>query len=207
MPKSGVSRPLASPPATATSGHVRFFAWYLTSRLCLRFVPGSRSRPPPTYVPAILFIVSSEFPLPCCVFIKDHEEMYAEGNRHHSSNQCWIGMSKHNPQPDPPRCEAQVHWVSHVAVEPNRHQPLRRSDRSRRSASRPPEVPDAAQRNRESQHRRNCRQPSQIGCPSRCNPETEPPGQQPEPQAEERRAHCQRRQRGRPSIAVRDRNA
>jgi hypothetical protein len=27
------------------------------------------------------------------------------GKRYHREDQCWIGMSKHNPQPDPPRCE------------------------------------------------------------------------------------------------------
>src|SRR5439155_21708087 len=56
----------------------------------------------------------------------------------------------------------------------------------------PPEVPNAASSNRESQHRWNRRQPSPTHRPRRFYAEAEPPRQEPGPWGEERPAHCQR---------------
>src|SRR5439155_8764111 len=62
----------------------------------------------------------------------------------------------------------------------------------------PPEVPNAAESNRESQHRWNRRQPSPTRRPRRFYAEAEPPRQEPEPEGEEGPAHCQRRCRAHP---------
>src|ERR1700720_4516356 len=113
-------------------------------------VPGSHAWPPATDVPAILFVVCAEFLAQGWLFIKHHKQMNAESNRRHGSDHRRIGATEHNPQSDPPCCEAHVHGVANVAIETHHDQPLRWSDRYRRAASGPPEIPDAAQRNRES---------------------------------------------------------
>src|SRR5271167_2917353 len=152
----------------------------------LWLVPASHTRPPSIDVPAILFVGCPEFPAQSWLFIKDDEQMYGECNRYHGSNRHWVGLSEYNPQPDPSPCEALVHGVPHVAVETHHYQSFRRSDRGRCAASRPAEVPDAAQGNSESQHRRKCSQPSPMCCAHHFHAETEPLRQQPEPQGEER---------------------
>src|SRR5262249_60504543 len=95
-------------------------------------------------------------------------------------SRCWIGVPEDPPQPNPPCCEAHVHGVPHVAVETHYYQSLWRSDRSRCAVSRPPEVPDAAQGNRESQHRRKRSQPTSMCCARHFHAETKPLRQQPE---------------------------
>src|SRR5208282_547960 len=170
----------------------------------LRFVPASHTRPPSMHVSAIQFVICPEFPTQSWLFIKDDEQMYGEGNRCDGSNRQWAGVSEYNPQPAPARGEALVHGVPHVAVETHHNQSLRRRERGRCAASRPAEVPHAAQGNRESQHRRKRGQPSPMCCARHFHAETEPLRQQPEPQGEERRAYCQRGYRRWPSLSVRN---
>jgi len=40
--------------------------------------------------------------------------MYGEGNGSHGGDRR-VGVSEHEPQPDPPGCEARVYRVPHVA--------------------------------------------------------------------------------------------
>src|SRR5215469_343841 len=113
-------------------------------------VPTSQTWPPSIHVPAILLVLSSEFGAQSWLFVKEYEQVYAEGNRDRGSNRGWVGVPENYPQSDPPCCEAHVHGVPHAAVETHLYQSLRRNDRSRRAASRPTEVPDTAQGNGES---------------------------------------------------------
>ena len=115
---------------------------------------------------------------------------------------CGLGCPKITHSPIHPAAKPTYIGIAHVAVEAHHNQSLRRSDRGRRAASRPAKIPDAAQCNRESQHGRNCRQPSPARRARHFHAETEPSRQQPEPQAEERRAHHQRDERSQPAIAV-----
>ncbi len=142
--------------------------------LLMRFVPASHMRPPSIHVPAILFVVCPEFAAQSWLLIKEHEQMYAEGNRYPCCNRGWVGAPESHPQPNPPCCEAHVHGVPQIAVETHDDQSLRRSDRSGCAASCPSEVPDTAQGNGESKHRRKRSQPSQIGRARRFNAETQP---------------------------------
>jgi len=43
-------------------------------------IPTAHTRPPSAYVPAILFVVRLEFTAQSWLFVKDHEQMYGEGN-------------------------------------------------------------------------------------------------------------------------------
>jgi hypothetical protein len=64
----------------------------LTSSSLLRLAPASDTRPPSIYVPAILFVLCSEFAAQSWLFIKEHEQMYAEGNRDCGSDRGWFGV-------------------------------------------------------------------------------------------------------------------
>src|SRR2546422_5965961 len=110
----------------------------------LRLVPGSHARPPAPYVPAILFVICPELLAQRRLFVQDDKQMHAEGNGCHRRDHSRVSMSENDPQPDPADCEADVHRVTHVSVEAHHYQSLRWSERRRRSASRPPEVPNAA---------------------------------------------------------------
>jgi hypothetical protein len=61
-------------------------------------------------------------------------------------------VSEYNPQSDPTHCEALVHGVPHVAVEADYNQSPRRCDRGWCTVSRPPEVPNAAHGDSESEY-------------------------------------------------------
>src|SRR5256886_738367 len=110
----------------------------------LRLVPGSHARPPAPYVPAILFVICPELLAQRRLFIQDDKQMHAERNGCHRRDHSRVSMSENDPQPDPADCEADVHRVTHVSVEAHHYQSLRWSERRRRSASRPPEVPNAS---------------------------------------------------------------
>src|SRR3989442_15114363 len=140
----------------------------------------------------MLFVVRSELPAQSLLLIKDHEQVYAEGNGRHGSNQTWFGVSEYNPQPNPAGGEAEVHGIPHVAVETHHHQSLRGGDWGRCSASRPAEVPNAAQSDSESQHRRKRTQPSPLRRARQLHAETKRLWQQPEPQGKERAADYER---------------
>jgi len=86
--------------------------------------------------------------------------MYAERNGSDGGDQYGVGVTEHDPKPDPSGCKAQVHRIPHVAIKTNYHQSLRRHDGRWRTPSRPAEVPDAAQSHRKSHYRRNYCQPS-----------------------------------------------
>ena len=147
-------------------------------------VPRSQARPPATNVTAIVDIVRAKLLAQGRLLIKDDKQMYSEGDRRHGCDRHRVGVSEDNPKPDPPGCEADVHRVSHIAVEPHHDQSLWRSHRCGRTLSRPPEVPNAAQGHCESEHRGHSRQPSPARCACCFHLEAEPPGQQPEPQRE-----------------------
>src|SRR5947209_11849024 len=110
----------------------------------LRLVPGSHARPPAPYVPAILFVICPELLAQRRLFVQDDKQMHAERNGCHRRDHSRVSMSENDPQPDPADCEADVHRVTHVSVEAHHYQSLRWSERRRRSASRPPEVPNAS---------------------------------------------------------------
>src|SRR5205809_2590044 len=110
----------------------------------LRLVPGSHARPPAPHVPAILFVICPELLAQRRLFIQDDKQTHAERNGCHRRDHSRVSMSENDPQPDPADCEADVHRVTHVSVEAHHYQSLRWSERRRRSASRPPEVPNAS---------------------------------------------------------------
>lgn len=58
----------------------------LSSAPLLRLVPGSHVRPPTIHIPAIFFVLWSEFAAQSWLFIKEHEQVYAKGNGDHGSN-------------------------------------------------------------------------------------------------------------------------
>lgn len=93
-----------------------------------------------------------------------------------------------------------------MAVEAHHHQSLRRGAGCRRAAPRPTKIPDAAQSDSESQHRRYCCQPAPRRL-ARVHVEAEPLRQQSEPQGEECRAYRQRGDRRWPSVPVRGHRA
>src|SRR5580692_10190131 len=77
--------------------------WRDGSAGCARsvcFIPASRTRPPATHIPAILFIVFPKFLAQSWFFVKDHEQMYGKANRCGGSNHERVGASEYNPQPD-----------------------------------------------------------------------------------------------------------
>src|SRR5437764_15122 len=107
-------------------------------------LPASRTRPPAPYVPAILFVALSKLLVQGWLFIESHKHMDAKGNGGHCSDRRRVGVPENDPQAHPPNCEPQVHRVSDVAVKADHHQSARWSNRRGCSASRPPEVPNAA---------------------------------------------------------------
>ena len=117
-------------------------------------------RPPATNVSAVLNIARAKLFAQGCLLIEHNKQVYSKGDRHHGCEHRYTGVSEDNPKPDPSRREANVHWVSHVAIEPHHDQSLGRSYWCRCTASRPPEVPNAAHGDCESEHRRHCREPS-----------------------------------------------
>src|SRR5438445_7223853 len=110
----------------------------------LRPVPASHARPPAPYVPAILFVICPELLAQRRLFVEENKQMHAESDGCDCRDHSRVRMSENNPQPDPADHEADVHRVTHVSVEAHHYQSLRWSERRRRSASRPPEVPNAA---------------------------------------------------------------
>ena len=77
-PRIDATAPIATDrPAIATKprGRLALMLWF-------------DSRPPPIYVPTILFVVCPKFPAQSWLFIEQHEQMCAEGNRHKHGNQC-----------------------------------------------------------------------------------------------------------------------
>src|SRR6266852_6115914 len=176
----------------------------MSTRRLLQLVPGVQAWPPASHVPAILDVIRSELLAQRGLFIEDNKQMYAEGNRRHGGNRHWVSVSEDDPQPDPKNGQTNIHRVAHIAVKAHHHEVFRWSHRRWCSLSRPPEIPNAAQSNCESQHRRDCRQPSPTRRPRRFHAEAEPLWQQPEPQPKESRAYGQGRQRRRPSFSTRD---
>src|SRR5207245_65603 len=116
----------------------------------LRLVPASQARPPAPYVPAILFVIRAELLAQRRLFIQQDKQMHPEGNGCHRRDHSRVRVSENNPQPDAADHEADVHRVTHVSVEAHHYQSLRWSERRRRAASRPPDVPNAAKSNRAS---------------------------------------------------------
>src|SRR5207245_4835208 len=116
----------------------------------LRLVPASHARPPAPYVPAILFVIRAELLAQRRLFIQQDKQMHPEGNGCHRRDHSRVRVSENNPQPDAADHEADVHRVTHVSVEAHHYQSLRWSERRRRAASRPPDVPNAAKSNRAS---------------------------------------------------------
>src|SRR6266851_1600282 len=117
-----------------------------------RLIPAPQPRPPAAHVAAILVVLRPELPAQRRLLVKNDKKMDAEGNRCDRSHHSRVGVPENHPQPNPPRCEAQIHGVPYIAIETHHNQSLWRSHRSGRAASGPPEVPDAAQGNSESQH-------------------------------------------------------
>src|SRR5438445_2497998 len=110
-PGSSISMPrTCTGLLTSTRSNV-FNRPHLPNSTAIAACPSSHTRPPSVHVPAILFVVCPEFPPQSWLFIKDHEQMHGEGNRYDGSNRYWVSVSEHNPQPDPPGCEALVHGV------------------------------------------------------------------------------------------------
>jgi hypothetical protein len=136
----------------ANRGGTSFNRPQLPKSMLLRLLPGSRARPPSIYVPAVFLVFCPEFPTQSRLFVKDYEQMNAEGNGDHDRNSQRVSVPEHNPQADPARREAQVHGVPHVAVEAHNDQALGRSDRGWCATSRPTEVPNAAEGDSETQH-------------------------------------------------------
>jgi hypothetical protein len=95
---------LSSAPSDKRPGHWFFFpptsgqsdgivpesakerAHGLSSAPLLRLVPGSHVRPPTIHIPAIFFVLWSEFAAQSWLFIKEHEQVYAQGNGDHGGN-------------------------------------------------------------------------------------------------------------------------
>src|SRR5262245_46838468 len=100
-------------------------------RAQLGLVPTSCARPPAPYVPAILFVILSNLLVQVRLFIESDKQMDAEGYGCYCGDRYRVGVSKNDPQANPPNCEAQVHRVSDVAVETDHHQSLGWSDRRR----------------------------------------------------------------------------
>src|SRR5580704_13249113 len=71
-----------------------------------------------------------------------------------------VGPSEYYPQTDPSGEEAEVHRVTHVAIESHHHQSLRRSEGRGGSVAGVSEVPHATQGDRETEHRGQSSNPS-----------------------------------------------
>ena len=76
-------------------------------------------------------------------------------------------VTEHDPQSNPTCSTTHVYRVTHVTVEADNDQSLRRSKWCGRAVSRPCEIPHTAERNRESQHGGNRCQPSPTCCARR----------------------------------------
>src|SRR5579864_2935718 len=144
-------------------------------------VPAFQARPPAAHVPTIRLVLSAKFPPERRFFIQDYEQMHAESSCCDGGNREQAGVSEDNPQPDPARGKAHVHGIAPVAVEAYNYQALRRRDRRRRPVSGPAKIPNATQRNGESQYRWQGGEPTPMSC-TRLDVESKPPRQKPEPQ-------------------------
>src|SRR6202007_2024205 len=134
------------------------------------------------YVSAVLVIACSKLIMQRRLFIKENKQMHAQSNRCHDENQHPVGMSEYNPEPNPSCCEPKVYGIAHIPIEANHYKVLRRSHWSRCAAARPAKVPDTTQRNRKSQHRRNCPRPPPACRARQLHVKAQPSRQQPEPQ-------------------------
>src|SRR5579864_6312934 len=139
-------------------------------------VPAFQARPPAAHVPTIRLVLGAKFPPERRFFVQDYEQMHAESNCCDGSNREQAGVSEYDPQPDPARGKAHVHGIADVAVEAYNYQALRRRDRCRSAVSGPAKIPNATQRNCESQHRRESGEPTPVGRARHLHAEPKPLG-------------------------------
>ena len=78
--------------------------------------------------------------------------MYSQCDSRDCGDQWKTSVAEDDPEADPSCREANIHRVTHISVESDHDQPLRRSDRSRRSMASPAEIPDTAQGDGKTEH-------------------------------------------------------
>jgi hypothetical protein len=109
-----------------------------------------------------------------------------------------VGMSEDHPPTQSTRQRSPPTSGSHLTVEADHDQPLRRNEGSRRAATGPAEVRRAAQSNRKSQRRWKRGQPAPARRARQFYRKAKPLRQHPEPQGEECRPYCEWGQSRRP---------
>jgi hypothetical protein len=120
----------------------RVLPWLIELRLVF---PRAPAREPPAYVSAIVDIVGAEFFAERRLFVENDEEVDAQGDGRNRCDRGWVGVAEHHPKTDPADCEAYIHGISHVAVEPHNDQLLGRNNRGWCTAPCPSKIPDATQ--------------------------------------------------------------
>src|ERR1700747_1105375 len=171
-------------PSTSNAQQAR---WHPISSL----LPRAQPRNPARNISAILFIIRAEFRSQRRLLIRPQKQTHnCQRNKRHNQRPS-IRLPVQRPQAEPADKKSHIHRIPHVTIKSDHHQLLRRSHRRWRSVPRPAKIPDAFDRHRESQRRRNHENQAPPRHATRVAMKTKPTRQQPEPQRQKSRAHAE----------------